>query len=260
MPETVGLRQSEIYLLVSEYLGGTGGYLYGFSYSTHDEFYAQYCDLDVDTAAYRNKYGTTRRAFIGVLKESPPDAQARIIDGVLAKFPISAFREEERESKQGTRDKLISIAARLRGGPAVEVDNLRVRSAAVARAISDAATLIRDRGATSGVDRIHTALHGYLIALVRRYQIQVTSEPSITDLLKALRQNVRELQDAGPRSDDVASVLRAVGSIIGALNPIRNQASGAHPNDEVLAEPEAFLVIDAAHTILNYLNRKLHVD
>jgi hypothetical protein len=46
-------------------------------------------------------------------------------------------------------------------------------------------------------------------------------------------------------------------AIIAVLNPVRNRASVAHPNDELLEEPEAMLVINAVRTILQYVNAKL---
>lgn len=260
MPDNAGMTQPEIFLLVSDYLGGDGGYLWGFSYSEHDEFYPHWCNLDIDASAARQRYGTTRKAFIGVLRESTPEVQARIIDGVLDKFPVEKFPDDQRETKQRIRDQLAGIAARLRGGPAVALDDLRVQSEAVNRAIADAAVLIRERGATSGVDRVHTTLHGYLAAVAREHQINAGTDPSTTELIKILRQQLPALQDTGPRAQDVSSILRAIGSILGSLDPIRNRASGAHPNEQVLAEAEALLVIDAARTVLNYLNRKLRVD
>jgi hypothetical protein len=260
MPDSPGMTQPEIFLLVNDYLGGDGGYLWGFSYSEHEEFYPAWCSLDIDAAAARTRFGTTRKAFIGILRESTPDVQARIIDGVIDKYPIDRFPEDTRQKKQLAHDHLVGIAARLRGGPAVALDDLRVQSEAVNRAIADATTLIRERGASSGVDRVHTALHGYLIAVAREYQIALGDDPSMTDIVKALRQNLPALQGSGPRNQDVSSILKAIGSMLGSLGPIRNRASGAHPNDTVLAEPEALLVIDAARTVLNYLNRKLRVD
>lgn len=260
MPESAGMTQPEIFLLVNDYLGGEGGYLWGFSYAEHDEFYAAWCGLDIDASQARARFGTTRKAFIGVLRESSPDVQTRIIDGVLDKFPVDKFPEESKGKKQRVHDQLVGIAARLRGGPAVALDDLRVQSEAVSRAIADAATLIRERGASSGVDRVHTTLHGYLAAIAREHQISLGDDPSMTELIKALRQHLPVLQDAGPRGQDVSSILKAIGSILGSLDPIRNRASGAHPNEAVLAEPEAILVIDAARTVLNYLDRKLRVD
>ena len=45
-------------------------------------------------------------------------------------------------------------------------------------------------------------------------------------------------------------------TILDALNPVRNQASVAHPNPELISEDEAFLVVDTVRTLLNYLERK----
>lgn len=44
--------------------------------------------------------------------------------------------------------------------------------------------------------------------------------------------------------------------IFDALGPVRNRASIAHPNIELLAEPEAMLVINVGRTLLNYLDAK----
>ena len=259
MSGSSGMTQTEIFLLVNDYLGGEGGYLWGFSYAEHDEFYVHWCKLDIDASQARARYGTTRKAFIGVLRESPANAQARIIDGTLDKFPIDKFPEADRERKQSIRGQLTAIADRLRGGPAVALDDLRIQSDAVSRAIADATTLMRERSASSSVDRVHTTLHGYLAAVARRHQISAGTDPSMTHLIKALRQHLPVLQDSGPRSQDVSSILKAIGSILGSLDPIRNRASGAHPNETILEEPEAILVIDSARTVLNYFNRKLAV-
>lgn len=260
MSDSAGLKQPEIFLLVNHYIGGEGGYLAGFSYAEHDEFYPHWCGLDIDASDARARFGTTRKAFIGILRESTPHVQAQIIEGVFAKFPCDGFPEQDQESKRKIRGQLTGIASRLRVGPTVELDDLRVQSAAVDRAIADAATLIRERGAASGVDRVHTTLHGYLAAVARQHAIEGGDEPSSTSLIKALRKQLPAFQNAGARGQDVSAILQAISSILGSLDPIRNRASGAHPNETVLAEPEALLVIDAARTVLNYLNRKLHVQ
>jgi hypothetical protein len=38
---------------------------------------------------------------------------------------------------------------------------------------------------------------------------------------------------------------------------VRNQASVAHPNEELLGDAEAHLVINVGRTLLNYLDAKL---
>lgn len=132
-----------------------------------------------------------------------------------------------------------------------------VTIAVVERAISDAEILIYSSGATSAVDRIHTALHGYLLAVCDKAGILYGNDPSITELFKLLRQHHPSLQNLGPRSADIVKILRAFSSILDALNPLRNQASVAHPNLNLLEEKEAMLVINAAKTVLHYLNAKL---
>ena len=41
----------------------------------------------------------------------------------------------------------------------------------VERALADAETLLREQGPTSAVDRVHTALHGYLLAACQRHGV-----------------------------------------------------------------------------------------
>ena len=46
-------------------------------------------------------------------------------------------------------------------------------------------------------------------------------------------------------------------SVVDTLNTLRNTASLAHPNDALLDDEEAMLAINAAQTILHYLDPKL---
>lgn len=127
-----------------------------------------------------------RVRFIAILKSSPPDAQAKIVRGVLQRFP------HDDEYKPTTRTKelyeeLADIARRLEGASPVARPEPKITSAVVERAIGDAETLIQTRGAVSGVDRIHTALHGYLRAVCDGESISYNKEDSMTRLFKLLR-------------------------------------------------------------------------
>jgi hypothetical protein len=86
------MTDREIHRLVEDYIGTDGGYLCGFSYSKHNNFYVQYCDMDVDVPSYRARGLTTRRAFIAILKDSKAREQARIIRGVFEMFPRPTSR------------------------------------------------------------------------------------------------------------------------------------------------------------------------
>jgi abortive infection Abi-like protein len=54
----------------------------------------------------------------------------------------------------------------------------------------------------------------------------------------------------------VTQILQGFASQIHVINELRNQASGAHPNKDVLAADEAMLVINGTATIFAYLNAK----
>lgn len=76
-------------------------------------------------------------------------------------------------------------------------------------------------------------------------------------LLRKLRRDHPGLRDLGPRADDLTKVLNASGAILDALLPLRNRASVAHPNEELLGDDEARLVINVGRSLLTYLDAKL---
>jgi len=241
--------------IVNRYIGVSSGYLGDFSYRTHAEFYPEYCDLDIDPNQYE---GTTREKFMTILKESPPEIQAKILRGVIDKFP---------GRDKVLQDELIAVVTRLELGSSVSSPSPKITTDVVERAIKDAEALLKVNGATSGVDRIHTALHGYLKAVCNDAGINYKDDkhkddkhkddnPTITRLFKLLRENHPNLQKLGARQEDIKDILQAFATVITALNPIRNKASLAHPNDKLLDEDEARLVINAARTILHYLDAK----
>jgi abortive infection Abi-like protein len=250
-PAAEGMSSKEILRLVNRYIGVTGGYLGDFSYRTHRDFYPEFCDLDVDPDKYQ---GTTRERFIAILSDLRPREQAKVLRGVLARFPVG---EGPATRTQSTHDEVVRIAERLEGGLLVPSHLPRIASEVVNRALEDAEQLLAKMGAVSAVDRVHTALHGYLLAVCNGEAIAYPTEPSMTALFRLLRQTHPKLRNLGPRSQDIEKVLNASAAILDAMNPVRNKASVAHPNAALLAEDEARLVINAARTLLAYLDAKL---
>src|ERR1700730_6350309 len=155
-----GLTNLEVMRIVNPYIGVSGGYLGDFSCRTHADFYADYCDLDVNP---NEMDGTTRERFISILQSANALDQAKIIRGVVERFPLGQFKCPKTRTEE-LRDELLEFARRLEG-EVVDAPHPQVTSAVVHRAITDAEMPIRTQGATSGVDRVHTALHGYLIAV-----------------------------------------------------------------------------------------------
>ena len=246
-----GLTGPEMFSVVNDYIGVDGGYLVDFSYRSHQEFYPYYCALEIDPLKLP---GTTRERFLQILRESSPSDQAKILRGVLAKCPP---RVDSPRRTQARANAIEALAVRLERGGAVQSAQPQITSEVVQRAIGDAETLIAAHGATSGVDRVHTALHGYLKAVLDRATILYSADASLTELFKLLREKHPKFATRGPRAADIDQVLRGMSAIVSALNPVRNRASVAHPNDELLGEAEAALVVNAVRTILQYIDVKL---
>jgi hypothetical protein len=77
---------------------------------------------------------------------------------------------------------------------AVATPALEITSAVVERALLDFETLTNAHGAVSGIDRVHTALHGYLIAVCREASITAKESTDITTLFNLIRQQHPKLQ------------------------------------------------------------------
>jgi Abortive infection C-terminus len=139
---------------------------------------------------------------------------------------------------------------------AVITPTLATTSSSVERALADFETLMKANGATSGIDRIHTALHGYLIEICKEAGITHSGGADITSLFNLIRQQHPkfQLQTAGTEPQ---KILRGLAQVVDAMNPVRNHSSLAHPNDVLLDEPEAMLAANAVRSLLHYLNMKL---
>lgn len=248
-----GLSKGQVLRVANDYIGVHGGYLGNFSYRTHHEFYSVYCDID-----HINPYkveGTTRESFIEILVSQNPHDQAKILRGLFERFPID---------EEGAPDRRRNMAAQmwkwlteLDATPTVVGLTPKATHEVVVRAIADAERLISTTGATSGVDRVHTALHGHLLALCEASGIPTAADVALTAAFKELRNGHPKLQEQGPRYQDVLKVLNASATIFDALGPVRNRASMAHPNEHLLAEAEAMLVVNIGRTLLNYLDAKV---
>lgn len=242
----------DIMRVVNRYIGVSGGYLGNFTYQSHHDFYPEYCDLDIDP--YRVE-GTTRERFIAILGSLDGRQQAKVLRGVLDRFPVGA--EPSPATRAGARTEVLQLIDQLEGGALVPGVSPRTTSEVVTRAIADADALMRTSGATSAVDRVHTALHGYLLAVSDAAGIAHPNDASTTALFRLLRTQHPQLRDLGPRAQDIEKVLNSSASILDALNPIRNKTSVAHPNVTLLDDSEARLVINVAQALLAYLDSKL---
>lgn len=252
------LTQGDILFVVNRYIGTPGGYLGiddghlgRFTYDSLYDFFPEYCGLEINTLEFE---GTSRERFIRATRESTPVSQAKILRGVLKRFPPT----RQAPDRETHTKRILELIARLEQVELIDDGNLKLKSEVVRAALQDAQTLLTTEGPSRAVDRIHTALHGYLKAACITSGIETKEDPTIGALLRALRTKHPKLQDLGERSSDVTVILNSLGTIAGALNPIRNNASAAHPNEKLVGDPEALLVINASKAIYLYLDKKLN--
>ena len=253
--EPARLTRGEIKRLVHNWIGVYDGYLGGFSYATHDRFWLEVCDLFVDTTWFN---GTTRECFEKTLFEVDAKDQAAVLRAILDDYPPDHEPDADRptfRSSELHREILAWISRLETGQTAVEVE-LERPSEIVRRALDDTASLLRTSGPQSAIDRVHTAMHGYLHSLCDEIDVRLDGRPTMNQLFKALRRSHPALADVGARGEDVNRILGAMATILDALNPVRNRASVAHPNPQLIGEPEAHLVINVVRTLLNYLEDK----
>lgn len=125
-------------------------------------------------------------------------------------------------------------------------------------ALEDALTLIGSpSGPASAVDRLHTALHGYFRDVCDREGIPWDRKESVNVLFKRLREHHPGFQKPGPHADDVKNILNNMGSTLDTLGKLRNHASLVHANEQLLDRADATLVVNAVHTIFNYIAAKV---
>jgi hypothetical protein len=249
------LSRKEIGRLVHNWIGVDGGYLGNFSYAKHDRFWMETCDLHVDTSAFP---GPTRECFEQTLFEASARDQAAALRAILEDYPPPPAPVENapRFRTPALHREINAWITRLETGQvSVEVD-LESASDVVRRSLDDADALMRTSGPQSAVDRVHTAMHGYLHSLCDEVGIPHGDRPTMNQLFKALRAQHPSLADVGARPEEVTKILGSMATIFDSLNPVRNNASIAHPNDELIGEPEAMLVINTVRTLLGYLESK----
>ncbi len=247
---SVSLTEQEVKQLVNRYIGVESGYLGDFSYRTHTDFYPEYCGIyDIFPDEIE---GTTRQRFIQILSSQTPDRQARILRGILEKYPATS------KQQKAFLPNIENWIRRLEGAPVVASPKpVESMSAVVRQALLDAENLIRTSGPTSAVDRVHTALHGHVKTLCSQANISLPDKPTLQVAVKRLREHHPNLKPTGERSEEVSRVLYSMATTVDALTTLRNNASLAHPNEALLGEHEALLAINAARTILAFIDSKV---
>jgi hypothetical protein len=241
--------------IVNRWIGVDGGYLglpeeNRFTYKSHKDFYPEYCDLIKDPDLFE---GTTRYKFIAIFESSKPKEQSKIIRGVIERFPVGEGIKTRTKSLSAD---LLKEANRLDIADYVNEPNLFMKSENVLETLEDAKSLIENRKAVSAVDRVHTAFHGYLREICNDKNINFEQKDDLVALIKKIFSGHPKLK-ISVKSQEIQNIVKNLTSIADSLNPVRNQGSRAHPNEKVLEEAEAILVINTVRTVLTYFDSKI---
>lgn len=133
----------------------------------------------------------------------------------------------------------------------------QVRLKWVRRALADAEQLLGTSGPASAIDRMHSALHGYLKTVCREQGIELPTDATLTLAYKTLRRQHPGLRSFGDHEYEAGRILSSFAFTLDALNTLRNHASVAHPNERLIGVAEGMLPINAVRTIFHYLNQKI---
>ncbi|MFP3378920.1 abortive infection family protein [Bacillus sp. SIMBA_069] len=258
------LEQKEVYSVVS-YIGVNGGYLGDFSYASHADFYPSYCGLGINPYDYS---GTTRERFIQILGNCSPENQAKILVGVLEKYPLGyhedlldreVIKKFDYEKKVELHENIIKWSNELQGKGLVELGKLVNDFEYVKEVLNHAETLINQHSFSSAIDRVHAALHGYLKEICKNEGITFSkTDPKIQDLWSEIKQNHPKFKvNVKEYYKPINQCVDAISKAIHNINDIRNQLSYSHPNEEILEENEAKLVINLSRVLLQYIDDKI---
>jgi hypothetical protein len=83
------------------------------------------------------------------------------------------------------------------------------------------------------------------------------SAPTITELYKTIRTSHPTFAVTGAHAEAIKKVANGMASSLDGLNTLRNQASAAHPNEELLDDVDGALAVNATRTIFNYVAGKV---
>jgi|GEM_PF-435425 len=130
-------------------------------------------------------------------------------------------------------------------------------NATLQQALSDAEASIHSGRYSSSVDRVHTALHGYLRTRLEQQSVCFEADDSMPKLFNLLYKEWEKVEN-NHINDMMLQALRSASASLDALNNIRNRYSLAHPNSEIIGENEAKFALGLAESIVNYIDIRVN--
>ena len=218
------------------------------------EFYLVDCELDIlPTSPHSRKI---MERFIEVLVSQPPQNQSKILRAVRGRIPPGdMYTTPEHRGKMITM--ITALIERLESETTmIEPVSPKSSKQVVLEALIDAEEHISKGRVPSAVDRIHNALHGYLKEMCDDESIDYEDDANLPQLFKVLQKMHTAFQGSGTHQEKIDNIGKGLSTAIHSLNEIRNKASSAHPNEDLLDVCDATLAINAMRTIFHYVEEK----
>lgn len=124
----------------------------------------------------------------------------------------------------------------------------------VSQAIEDAESFMSNGEYQRAFDRVHTAFHGYLIEILKKYEITVPRDENLSKLYSRIQQLIEKEIQPTELADIVKTTIRSSNGMISSLNESRNRHSLAHPNTNIIGKREAKLIIGISSTVTDYIS------
>ena len=245
------MSRLDINRLMERYIGSSGGYLGDFG--SHLELLRFYvnCGLDVIPTDYQ---GTNKERFRAILDDAEPGDQAKIIRGILKRHRVGSSESRTQE----LHDEFHQVVQRLEAEAGVANPAPVYTSEFVKRTLTEVEEAIKTKRETSGVDRVHSALHGYLRLVCDLAGITYIQDDRIVELFKKLLAEHAALQDLGPRPQDTATITKSFCAVMTVVDPLRNKASYSRiPRRHCSTCPRRCSPSTRTRTILHYVDAKL---
>lgn len=209
-----------------------------------------YKDYGVEET-YKERHSSICRAAVKAGFDYPVSSES-LSDWWIQVKNISSYAER-RKYINDLFAPLLKLLRESDDSAAIDFSRIVSRSDTIKKAVDDSMIFIREGQYDSAVDRIHTALHGYLRDLLTEHQVVYGNDESLSALFNKLHEfygNYIQPQDVATRTK---TIVRSGAGIINSVNELRNNNTIAHPNGELIQKREAMLVIKLLNAIVDYI-------
>lgn len=135
----------------------------------------------------------------------------------------------------------------------VDFETIASKTQAIGKAIDDANLFIREGKYDSALDRIHSAVHGYVRATLLEHDIEYAESDTLAQLYTKLHRFYEQSIQPPEVAELIKTAIRSASGIISSLNDLRNRHTVSHPNATLIRQREALLMLRLVSALIDYI-------